>query len=172
MYNFIIWSIKLYFNIICNVCINLFRFMQTMKLSVSIKHNFFFHILFLQNHTKTQPSVCVLTFSISFLKTELLINLKNLFFTIIFCFLSSLYISMYGFNKVFWLNLVTLCTFCNNNTWSNAIYKILLSKTYYFLLNKFLIFLNFGIFLVKLLNHCVVSVTVQEFLIKSSLNDF
>ena len=57
-------------------------------------------------------------------KNAFSINLKKIFFEIIFCifkfFFKSVFISIYGFNKPFWLNLITLCTFFKTSPWFNA----------------------------------------------------
>ena len=48
-------------------------------------------------------------------------QLKQIFFKIIFAFLfRSVFISIYGFNQSFLLNLMILCTFSNTNQWFNA----------------------------------------------------
>lgn len=64
-----------------------------------------------------------LTLYTVFPKTELFTNLKKIFFKILFsiCF-SSTFIQMYGLKQYFWLNLIVLWTFCNNNLWLNALF--------------------------------------------------
>ena len=47
----------------------------------------------------------------SFSKNYIIHQLEKFFFKVIFFFFSSVFISMYGFNQVSWLNLIILCTF-------------------------------------------------------------
>ena len=57
--------------------------------------------------------------------------LKKIFFkTILSIFLSSVFISMYGSSRAFWLNLMVLCHFSNTNQWYNACFKLLMCITY------------------------------------------
>ena len=63
---------------------------------------------------------------------------KNLFQNHFFAFfLSSASISINGFKQAFWLNLMALCTFLNNNTWFNAGFEFLTCITYSSLSCKF-----------------------------------
>ena len=69
----------------------------------------------------------------SFSKTALLISLKKSFSKSFFTFfLTSVFMSMYGFNQAFWLNLMTLCTFFKTNLWFNTCCKFLMWITYFF----------------------------------------
>ena len=82
--------------------------------------------------------LCFLTFSTVFLKTELFTKLKNIFRNQFFAFLlSSLFVSINGFNQAFWLNLMTLCTFSSTNPWLNACFKFVICITHSSLSWKF-----------------------------------
>ena len=55
---------------------------------------------------------------------------KN-FLKVIFTFsLISVFISIYGFSHVFWLNLITLCTLFNTGPWIKACFKFFMRTTY------------------------------------------
>ena len=45
-------------------------------------------------------------------------------------FLKSVFISIYGFSQIFWLNLITLWTFFETNLWFNACSKFLMCIAY------------------------------------------
>ena len=65
-------------------------------------------------------------------------------------FLSTVFISMYGFNQALWLNLVTLCTLFNTNPWFSASFKVLICITHSWLSFKLHIsFLSFPIFIIS-----------------------
>ena len=77
------------------------------------------------------------TFSIDSPKTELFISLKSSFSKWFFAaFLKSVLILIYSFNQVFWLNLITLCTFLNTNPWFKACFKFLILIKYSVLSGK------------------------------------
>ena len=65
-------------------------------------------------------------------------------------FLSTVFISMYGFNQALWLNLVTLYTFFNTNPWFSASFKVLICITHSCLSFKLhTSFLSFPIFIIS-----------------------
>ena len=96
-------------------------------------------------------SLCFLTFSIIFPKTELFINLKKPFSKSCFAFyLRSVFISIYGFSQAFWLNLITLWTFFKANPWFNPCFKFLMCRTYSVLSCKLSTsFLTFSIYILS-----------------------
>ena len=47
----------------------------------------------------------------------------------LFFFVTSLFISTYGFNQTFWLNLMPLCFFFNSNLGLNVCFKFFMSRT-------------------------------------------
>ena len=66
-----------------------------------------------------------------FSKNWIIYQPEKVFVKVIFCFfLRSVFISIYGFSQLFWLNLVTLWTFFKTNPWFNAYFKFLLCLTY------------------------------------------
>ena len=72
-------------------------------------------------------SLCFITFFMVLPKTALFINLKMYFSKSFFpFFLSSAFISMYGFNQDSWLNLMTLRSFSNTNSRFNVCFKYLM----------------------------------------------
>ena len=89
---------------------------------------------FLQFPLLTLKSLCLLTFFMFLLKTELFMNLKKYFSKSFFpFFLSFVFMSMYGLRQDFWLNLMALCTFFETNTWFNTCLKFAMWITYSFL---------------------------------------
>ena len=72
-------------------------------------------------------------FSLVSPKTALFINLKNLAQNHVL-FFYSIFISMYGFNQAFWLNLMILCSFLNTNPWFNACFKFLMCVIHFFII--------------------------------------
>ena len=63
----------------------------------------------------------VFLFFHSFPKNSIMYQLKKIFLEWFLCiFLTFVFISMYGSNQAFCLNLVSLCTFFNTNPWFNA----------------------------------------------------
>ena len=90
-------------------------------------NNFFLLRLLQDRH------LCFLTFSIVFPKPALFINLKKAFSKSFFVFFfSSVFISMYGFNQDFWLNLMTLCIFFKTDSWFSVCCKVLMRTAYSF----------------------------------------
>ena len=72
-----------------------------------------------------------LPFSIVFPKTALFITLKMSFSNLFFAFLLSLvFISVYGFSKAFWLNLITLWIFFKSAPWFVDCFKFLMWVIY------------------------------------------
>ena len=72
-----------------------------------------------------------------FLKTELFISFNKSFSELLFAyFLSSVFISMYGFNYIFWLNSITLCTVFSVNPLFDACFIVLIRTAYSSLLYK------------------------------------
>ena len=66
-------------------------------------------------------SLCFSHIVHGFCKNCIIHQLKQIFLKIIFAFfVRSVFISMYGFNQSFLLNLMILCTFSNTNQWFNA----------------------------------------------------
>ena len=100
-------------------------------------------------------SLCFLTLSVVFPKTELFINLKKFFSKpFLAIFLGSVFILIYGSSQAFWLNLITLWTFFKTNPWFNVLVKMITWTSYSFLSCK-LAFLLFQVpfFLLKMANH-------------------
>ena len=103
-------------------------------------------------------------YCIFFTKMSLFSNLKKIFFKMIFLlfFLSSVFISIYGFKQACWSNLMILCTFSILNTRFNVCFKFLICITYSC---KFPIsFSNFSIFILsaKKTNYCEGYVNCQN----------
>ena len=103
-------------------------------------------------------SLCFLTFPIAFLKTVLFISFKNDFSKPYFAFfLSPMFISIYGFNQAFRLNLMILCNFSKTYPSFNACFKFRLFMIYSFLSCKFgtsFSTFSFSYFQIKGVNHC------------------
>ena len=103
-------------------------------------------------------TLCFLTFSIVFWKTALFIDLKKPFTkSFLALFLRFLFMLIYGFSQLFWLNLMTIWTF--------FMWKFLMCITYSVVSSKlvtsfstFLIFLLSG----KMVNHYEVHVIFQD----------
>ena len=102
----------------------------------------------------------------SFSKDCIIYQLKTIFLKIIFCFFHrSVFISIYGISKVFWLNLITLLTFFKTNPWFNACFKFFMCITFSVLSYK--IATSFWIFhsspsQVKMVNPYEVHVIFQD----------
>ena len=84
-------------------------------------------------------------------KTVLFMNLKKSISKSLFAFfLRSVFITIYGFNQAFKLNLMILCTFFNTYPWFNACFRFLICITYSVLSCKLArSFSNFLIFIVS-----------------------
>ena len=70
---------------------------------------------------------------ISFFKNCIIYQLKKVFFKVIlWFFLRSAFISIYGFSQAFRLNLFPLWTFFKTNPWFNGCFKFLMWITFHF----------------------------------------
>ena len=137
---------------------------------------FFFCVWWLGSNTKYFLLVLIvislisqwfLTFCTALQKTASCINLKKYFYkSFLAVFLGSVFISVYGFNKDFSLNLMPLCTFFNTNPRFNACFTFLIFITYSFYHTSWLQvfqFFQFSLIQVKMENHCESHVIFWDF---------
>ena len=87
----------------------------------------------------------------SFIKNWIIHQLEKSFSKLFFAlFLSLIFILIYGFSEVFWLNLITLWTFSRTNLWFNAYFKFLMWIT--FLVLSFKLEISFSTFSIFILS--------------------
>ena len=112
--------------------------------------------------------LCFLTFTVVFFqKPHYSLASKNNFSEPFFAFfLGSVFISMYGFNQAFPLNLMTIWTFFDNGLWFHASFKFLMCIKFSFYQASWLkvfIFLKFPFFQSKMINYCEGHILFQRY---------